>query len=98
LTAANRVVLIDTHFNPTVMTQALARCYRYGQEKPVYVYRFLTEGTGEEKIYSRSVNKQGVSMRVIDGKNFSGSFTEKELANLTINDTWVCLLVLHIIP
>lgn len=45
LTAANRVVCFDTHFNPTIMNQAVCRVYRYGQEKSVFVYRFLTEGT-----------------------------------------------------
>ncbi|CAB9508961.1 ISWI chromatin-remodeling complex ATPase ISW2 [Seminavis robusta] len=90
LTAANRVVLMDNHFNPTVMNQALFRCYRFGQEKSVFVYRLLTEGTTEEKVYSRSVNKEGLSMRVIDGKSFEGAFTEQELSNLVLNDTWVC--------
>lgn len=47
LTAANRVVLFDSHYNPTLMSQCLYRCYRYGQEKQVFAYRFLTEGTGE---------------------------------------------------
>jgi transcriptional regulator ATRX len=79
LTGANRVVLLDSHFNPTIMTQALYRCYRYGQEKPVYVYRLLAEGTGDEKIYSRSVNKQGLSLKVLDGKTINRHFSEKEL-------------------
>ena len=44
LVAANRVILFDSHWNPAMDLQALYRCYRYGQEKPVYAYRFLTEG------------------------------------------------------
>jgi transcriptional regulator ATRX len=87
--AANRVVLFDSHFNPTVMTQALFRCYRFGQTKPVYAYRLLPEGTGEEKVYSRSVNKSGLAMRVVDDKNYQGAFTQEELSNMAVNDTWV---------
>ena len=42
-----------------------------------------------EKIYTRSVNKSGLALRVIDGKNFKSLFTEQELSNLVLNDTWV---------
>jgi transcriptional regulator ATRX len=81
--------ITDNHFNPTVMTQALYRSYRYGQSKPVFAYRFMTEGSMEEKIYSRSVNKTGVALRVIDGKSIGRHFTERELRDLQATDTWV---------
>jgi hypothetical protein len=89
LPAANRVVLFDSHFNPTVTTQAVFRAYRYGQEKNVFVYRLLTEGSIEEKVYSRSVNKTGVAIRVVDGKSIKRSFTAKEVEAMQENLTWV---------
>jgi ERCC4-related helicase len=89
LPAANRVVLFDSHFNPTVTTQAVFRAYRYGQEKDVFVYRLLTEGSIEEKVYSRSVNKTGVAIRVVDGKSIKRSFTAKEVEAMQENLTWV---------
>lgn len=55
LTSANRVVLLDSGFNPSIEQQAVYRCYRYGQKKPVYVHRLLTEGT-EEKVSYRVSN------------------------------------------
>lgn len=33
LVAANRVVLLDTHWNPAISDQAVHRCYRIGQAK-----------------------------------------------------------------
>jgi len=89
LVAANRVVLYDSHWNPAIDEQALYRCYRYGQEKDVFVYRLLTEGTMEEKIYSRSVNKSSLAARVIDLRFPERSFTTNELTNLLNTDTWV---------
>jgi len=49
----------------------------------------MTEGSMEEKVYSRSVNKQGVALRVIDNKSINRSFTAKELRDLEETDTWV---------
>jgi len=89
LVAANRVILFDSHWNPAMDLQAIYRCYRYGQSKPVYVYRFLTEGTMEEKVYSRSVNKSSLAARVIDQKDPQRAFTAKELEDIMAFDNWV---------
>ena len=56
LAAANRVIIFDTHFNPAVDLQALYRCYRYGQTKPVFAYRFLAEGSMvSSSLYCRNI-------------------------------------------
>ncbi|KAI0565221.1 DNA helicase [Gracilaria domingensis] len=56
LTGADRVVLYDPDWNPSVDLQARERAWRVGQTKPVTVYRFVTTGTIEEKIYHRQVS------------------------------------------
>lgn len=41
-------------FNPAWEEQAVRRVYRLGQQKPVFVYRFISGGTFEEKILRES--------------------------------------------
>jgi hypothetical protein len=89
LVAANRVVMFDSHWNPARDLQALYRCYRYGQTKRVFSYRLLTEGTMEEKIYSRCVNKCGLAARVVDLKYPERMFDSNDLSLIRQTDTWV---------
>lgn len=89
LVAASRVVLFDSHFNPTIDLQAIFRCYRYGQDRNVFAYRLLTQGSMEEKVYSRAVNKTSLSNRVIDGKKLHRCFEKDEFESLSKVDDWV---------
>ncbi|KAJ3139350.1 hypothetical protein HDU90_000716 [Geranomyces variabilis] len=79
LQAATRVVVFDIGWNPTDAEQAIARAYRYGQTKPVTVYRLTTYGTFEETLYKINVHKSKLSKRVIDKINTSKDFTKTEM-------------------
>ena len=61
LTAADRVIIVDPAWNPSVDNQSVDRAYRIGQQKDVVVYRLITCGTVEEKIYKKQVFKGGLS-------------------------------------
>ncbi|XP_041045854.1 DNA repair and recombination protein RAD54B isoform X1 [Carcharodon carcharias] len=84
LIGASRLVLYDVDWNPANDVQAMARVWRDGQRKPVHIYRLLTTGTIEEKIYQRQVSKQSLSGTVVDlkKKNEHASFSLEELRNL----------------
>ncbi|CAF4849034.1 unnamed protein product [Rotaria sp. Silwood1] len=83
LTASNRIIVFDASWNPSNDAQALFRSYRLGQKKSVYVYRFVSHGTMEEKIYQRQVVKQSVSKRyVIDDHQIDRHFTRNDIKEL----------------
>uniref|UniRef100_A0A673JSX1 RAD54 homolog B n=1 Tax=Sinocyclocheilus rhinocerous TaxID=307959 RepID=A0A673JSX1_9TELE len=86
LIGASHLVLYDIDWNPANDIQAMARVWRDGQKKTVHIYRFLTTGSIEEKIYQRQVSKQGLSGTVVDlsKKAEHISFSAEELRDLSV--------------
>ncbi|KPI86429.1 putative DNA repair and recombination protein RAD54 [Leptomonas seymouri] len=83
LIGANRLILFDPDWNPANDAQAMGRVWRDGQKKRVFIYRLLSTGTIEEKIYQRQVSKQGLSANVVDMQEDSKQhFTLEELKSL----------------
>jgi SNF2 family DNA or RNA helicase len=66
---ANRVVIFDFKWNPVSDQQAIGRAYRIGQQKTVFVYRFIVGGTFEEDLQNKAVFKMQLASRVVDKKN-----------------------------
>jgi len=68
--------------NPlAVDKQAAARCWRDGQKKKCFTYRFLATGTVEEKIFQRQLAKEGLQS-VVDDKEQVNALSTKDLRNL----------------
>ncbi|XP_062549054.1 transcriptional regulator ATRX-like [Armigeres subalbatus] len=82
LIGANRVIILDTSWNPSNDQQNIFRIFRLGQKRKCYVYRLLAMGTMEEKVYSRSVTKQAMSFRVVDEQQIDRHYSFSELAEL----------------
>ncbi|HKK19159.1 MAG TPA: DEAD/DEAH box helicase [Opitutales bacterium] len=58
LHAADYVFLLDPWWNPAVENQAIDRVHRIGQERRVFVYRMITEGTIEQRIQQLKKEKR----------------------------------------
>ncbi|XP_046463902.1 DNA excision repair protein ERCC-6-like [Daphnia pulex] len=88
LTGANRVIIYDPDWNPSTDTQARERAWRIGQQKDVTIYRLLTSGTIEEKIYHRQIFKQYLTNRVLKDPKQRRFFKSNDLYELfTLKDT-----------
>jgi SWI/SNF-related matrix-associated actin-dependent regulator of chromatin subfamily A member 5 len=81
LATADTVILYDSDWNPQVDLQAIDRAHRIGQTKEVRVFRFITEGTVEEKIVERADRKLFLDAAVIQ----QGRIQEKH-AGLSKNE------------
>jgi superfamily II DNA or RNA helicase len=60
LTAADTVIHYDPWWNPAAETQATDRAHRIGQDKPVFVYKLIAQGTIEEKIMQLQADKHAL--------------------------------------
>ncbi|XP_055520965.1 DNA excision repair protein ERCC-6-like [Leucoraja erinacea] len=85
LTAASRVVVVDPSWNPATDAQAVDRAYRIGQTADVVIYRLVTCGTVEEKIYRRQIFKDSlIRQSVGERKNPMRYFSRQELRELFV--------------
>ena len=61
LTEADTVIIYDPWWNPAAESQAADRAHRIGQDKPVFVYKLVTENTVEEKIIAMQERKRALA-------------------------------------
>lgn len=72
----------NADWNPSTDAQARERAWRIGQDKNVAVYRLITKGTIEEKVYHRQLYKQFLTNKVLQVCIYGllPSFFEEETA------------------
>ncbi|KFD59424.1 hypothetical protein M514_28397 [Trichuris suis] len=94
LIGANRLVMFDPDWNPANDGQAMARVWRDGQKKNCFIYRMLTTGSIEEKIFQRQSHKKALSSCVVDNEeDVARHFSVDQLRDLfklrvdTLSDT-----------
>ncbi|PXX91078.1 helicase SNF2 [Marinobacter vulgaris] len=73
LTAADCVIHYDPWWNPAVEQQATDRAWRIGQDKPVFVYRLIAEGTVEERIQALQARKSQLADGLYGNSDTFGS-------------------------
>ncbi|MBP1763038.1 MAG: helicase associated domain protein [Firmicutes bacterium] len=83
LTGADVVIHYDPWWNPAVEDQATDRAYRIGQKNPVQVYKLITKGTIEEKIYLlQQKKKELIDTLIQPGEHFLSKMSETEIRDL----------------
>ena len=83
LTAASRVIHYDLWYNPAVENQATDRAFRIGQKRTVFVHRFITKNSFEEKIDAMIASKRELAdMTVASGESWIARMSHEELKAL----------------
>jgi DNA excision repair protein ERCC-6 len=82
LTGANRVIIYDPDWNPSTDIQARERSWRLGQKREVEIYRLMSAGTIEEKIYHRQIFKQFLTNKVLKDPKQRQTFQMSDLHDL----------------
>jgi SNF2 family DNA or RNA helicase len=83
LTAADFVFMLDPWWNPAAEAQAIDRAHRIGRTRPVVAYRFVMEGTIEEKVVELQQHKRALADSILAADAGSSlELTSEDLADL----------------
>jgi SNF2 family DNA or RNA helicase len=82
LTEADYVFMLNPWWNPAAELQAINRAHRIGQTRNVFVYRFISSGTIEEKIAKLQEKKQALADTFINSNNPFKNLSESEIREL----------------
>lgn len=80
LTEADYVFILDPWWNPAVEQQAIDRTHRIGQKKTVFIYKFITKNSVEEKILALQERKKAIADTLISvEESFVKSLSEEDI-------------------
>lgn len=82
LTEADYVFVLNPWWNPAAEAQAINRAHRIGQTKNVFVYKFITSDTIEEKISCLQEKKLQLAESFITNDNPLKNLTQEEIEEL----------------
>jgi superfamily II DNA or RNA helicase len=86
LTMADYVIITDPWWNPAAEEQASARAHRIGQQRPVTVYRLVTQGSIEEKIVRLHRSKRDLAEGILSGQDTAAPINANQLMELLKED------------
>ena len=86
LTMADYVIITDPWWNPAAEEQASARAHRIGQQRPVTVYRLVTQGSIEEKIVRLHRSKRDLAEGILSGQDIAAPINANQLMALLRED------------
>ena len=66
ITGASRVVMLEPAWNPAIDLQSIARAWRFGQTRKVFVYRLFVAGSIEEVMLQRQLLKKAIADVAVD--------------------------------
>ncbi|MDR0938690.1 MAG: DEAD/DEAH box helicase [Mediterranea sp.] len=82
LTAADYVIHLDPWWNPAIEDQASDRAHRFGQTRPVTIYRLVAEDTIEEKILQLHHYKRDMAESLLEGSDMAAKLSIQEIMEL----------------
>lgn len=69
-TSADTCIIFDSDWNPHADSQAMDRCHRLGQTRPVAVYRLLTCNSVDIEMMEKQISKKKLERMTIAGGDF----------------------------
>lgn len=93
LATADTCIIFDSDWNPHQDSQAMDRCHRIGQNRPVAVYRLLTVNSVDIEMMEKQISKKKLERMAIVGGDFRkagsrsrGEFSSRALTKLLQDD------------